>query len=211
MEQQINEQEKQKLAQDMLNTIKEEETVNQLENAVKDNIIYFTCKEQDFRIRRINYKEQEAVEKEKRKKYLELISDPTSLFRQQWVDKYKEKGIDLDKMDGEIVKIQANLEQKLLSMVGIDDVKIIEQIKTEVEEFKNKIYEISVKKADYLGFSIEDQLRTHVLQIIMSKVLEKKEGENWITCFKTFEDFQKCEDNELMTKAFYWLSMSIEG
>ena len=96
-------------------------------------------------------------------------------------------------------------------MVKIEDIKAIEKIKNEITALRRKMWDINVEKTDLLQHSIEDQLLLSVNEYTTYLVLERKEKDKWVKNFDTYEDFQKCTDDDLMTRAFEYISNLIYG
>ena len=209
--------EKQQIAKEALKVINELEQSVKLENAIKDNKIEFLVKDIKYRVRKPTPDEQIIGEKERRKKYAELVDDDSYFFRKQWVEKYKKKGIDIDKMDIEIRSLQKEIELLLLRLaksVAPEDIKKLEK---EINKLRNKQYDLSIEKTDLLSYSIEDSLLVYVNSYMTWLVLEKfwkdediKEGDsNWVKVYDKYEDFLNSQNIELINRAFYYINSLI--
>ena len=200
---------KEEIAKESLKALNEiEETVN-LDNIVKDNKIVFKIKEKTYRIRKPNIIEQEEVNKIRRKKHLEYVKDKDMLFRKQWIDIYKQKGIDLHKMDLDVKQLQNEIKALLLRLYKLEDKNSIDAIKKEIEQKRFKQYEISMEKTDLLSHSIEDQLLVYVNSYVTYLVLEEQQEDKWVKVFKDYEEFRNADNTELLNKAFYYINYLI--
>lgn len=207
----MNKNEKIELGKRQLKVLNELEESMATEHIIKNNAIRFKSGDKQFRVRKPNFIERQEVFTIRRKKYLELIQDDSMLFRKQWVDLYKKKDIDIIKMEVEMKNIQAEMEALLLKLVKVDDAKAIGNIKNEITDLRKKMWDINVEKTDLLQHSIEDQLLLFVNSYTSYLMLEVKDGDNWSKYFKTYDDFQNCKDDNLITKVFDYMSHLIYG
>jgi len=182
-----------------------EESVR-MENIVKDNKIEFKSGDKNYRIRKPNLEEQQEIDDVRRKKYLELMRDDSYLFRKQWVKEYKKKGIDIDKMDNDI-KLKGNkIKELLLKLATLNDKKLIGELKDQILKLRDEQYLLNMEKTDLLSYSIEDQLMIYVNSYTACVILERKEKDKWVKQFKDYDEFQKCEDMDLINNIFYFLN-----
>ena len=202
-------EEKITFAKEGLKAINDIETELQVENIIKDNKIEFSIKNKNYRVRIPTNKEQEKISKFRRKTYINFIEDDSYLFRKQWIEKYKKKGINIEEMDNQIAKIQANVKALLLDLAKTSESKAIKILKDEILKLRDKQYRLSVEKTDLLFHSIEDQLTIKVNSYTLFTILEKKEEDNWIKCFEDYEKFENSDDIELTSKGMYYLNYLI--
>lgn len=196
-------------ARNLLAIMKDLEQTADIENMLKDNIIVFKIREENYRVRKPTSIEQLEVEEFRRKKYLDLIKDSTYMFRKQWIEIYKEKGIDIDKMDHEMVEIQNDINQLFLRLAKTESKNDIEKLKTDIINKKKRQAEISVEKSNLLNYSIEDQLLVAINSFYSFVVLEKVSENQWTKVFKTHKEFMESNDTELINKTFYYINFLI--
>jgi len=203
-----NEQKKEKVqvANEALKALQEWEQSLKAENLIKDNTIKFKVKDVDYRVRLPDSDEQQILEEQQRRKYLELVKDDSFLFRKQWIEQYKKKGIDIDKMEQEIKTLDSEIKKLLLKLAQTQDKKGIKELKEDINKLRDKQYQIVIEKTNLLGYSIEDQLQIHVNSYTAFLVLEKKVENKWIKCFEKYEDFMNCKDVELINQTFGFLN-----
>jgi len=227
-------EEKIPIAKEVIKALQELEESVQLENIIKDNKIEFTIEKEDeekkitkikYRVRKPEFTEQEEINKQKRKKYLELMEDDSYLFRKQWVKKYLKKGIDINKMEEDMLKLQSEIKSLLLKLAPLTESKGIETLKNEIMKLREKQEELNREKVDLMVNSIEDQMlifaNNYTAYLVLEKLElheEKKEhviinDNKWVKYFKDYKEFEVCEDWTLINKLFYCLNhlLYIEG
>lgn len=202
-------QEKLMMAKEALKVMKELEDSVKLENIVKDNKIEFKSGDKTFRVRKPNLTEQQEVDDTRRKKYLELVRDDSYLFKKQWVETYKKKGVDIDKMETDIKRIEDETRRLLLRLAKTADKKGIGELKDQILKSRDEQYVLSIEKTDLLSYSIEDQTFIHAKSYTAYLILERKENDKWVKHFKDFEEFQNSEDQDLIGKLFYYYDVLI--
>ncbi len=207
---------KREIAEKLLKTINELDMGSAVERKIKDNKIIFKVAGKIYRVRRPTYQEQMDSEKFRRTKYVELVNDKSMLFKKQWAKKYKEKGIDLDKMDIDVIALQNKVESIMLRLAKSQNDKDVKKLRDEIVELRTKQAMLSVEKTDLLSYSIEDQLMIAVNSYYAYLLLEKpaeineddKEVEDgkWIRVFDKYEDFTISQDSDLITKTYRYVS-----
>jgi len=200
---------KREMAQKLLKTINELDMGNEVERKIKDNKIVFKVAGKIYRVRRPTYEEQMKSEKFRRTKYVELVNDKSMLFRKQWTAKYKEKGIDLDKMDVDVVTLQNKIESIMLRLAKTQNEKDVKKLRDEIVELRTNQAMISVEKTDLLSYSIEDQLMIAVNSYYAYLLLEKPEedkDDKWIRVFDKYEEFTNSQDTDLINKTYRHVS-----
>ena len=206
MEEKKQKIEKQQLAKEGMKAISEIEESMKLENLIKDNAVEFKSGEITYRIRKPNYTEQQEIDTERRKKYIKFVSDDSYLFRKQWIEKYKKKGIDINKMSNDILKLQDEVKSLLLRLAKTSTPSSVEQLKKEITRLRDKQYSLSIEKTDLLSFSIEDQLTIFVNGYATYVVLEKKEKDKFVKVYKDYTAFCSSSDSDLIGKSFYYIN-----
>lgn len=203
--------EKHLMAKEGMKAISELEETLKMENVIKDNKIVFKSGDKSFRVRKPNLSEQQEIDSIRRKKYMELVRDDSFMFKKQWIEIYKKKGVDINKMDDDIKRIQDDLRSLLLKLAKTSEPKSVKLLTDEVRKIKDKSYDLSIEKTDLLVYSIEDQLLLHVNSYVTYVVLETKKEDKWVKYFNSYEDFEKSKDDELVGKAFYFINELMYG
>jgi len=199
------------LAKEGLEAIRKIEQEIQFENIIKDNKIEFQIEDKVYRVRKINSLEEQELEKNRRIRYTSLVLDNTYLFKKEWVGKYLEKGIDIIKKEKKIRANQYEIETLLLKLAKTADPKNIDVLTKSIDKLKNEQFEISIELTNLLQYCVETQLSNFVISYTAYLVLEEKNNENWNRVFKSFEEFDKSENNTLIGKALYYVNFLIYG
>ncbi len=192
------------------------EKMNELENSekaekiIQNNQIFFTLKKVKYKVRKATYSEQLEVEEFRRKEYLRLVQDDTYKFRKQWIEIYKNKGIDIEKKEKEISECQHEINTIMLKLAQTDNKTNVEKLKTEIYELRSKQAVVHMEKMDLLSYSIEDQLSLFVNSYYAYLVLETEiEKDKWVKVFTNYKGFKDSKDSDLITKTFYYVNFLI--
>jgi len=202
---------REELAKEGLEAIRKIEQENQFENIIKDNKIEFQIDDKVYRVRKLTSLEEQELEKQRRIKYTALVLDNSYLFKKEWVAKYLEKGIDLDKKEKKIRANQYEIETLLLKLAKTSDPKNIDVLTESINKLKDEQFEISIEVTNLLQYCVESQLSNFVISYTTYVVLEVKDNENWNKVFKSYEEFDKSENNLLIGKALYFVNYLIYG
>lgn len=200
---------KMQIAKEGIKALNELEEQIQLEEIIKDNRIEFKLDNKTFRIKKPNIEMQQKVGAYRRKKYIEFVSDDTYLFRKQWIEKYKAKGIDIEKMEHKINELQSEIKNLLLKLAQTKDPKAIKELKAEITKLREEQFKVNIEKTDYLAHSIEEQLTIQINLYSIFLMLEVNQNNEWVRYFKTYKDFENSDDNVLINKAIYYSNMLI--
>jgi len=192
------------MAKDALKAMQELEDSVRLEDIVKDNKIEFKSGDKTFRVRKPNLEEQQEIDDVRRKKYLELVRDDSYLFKKQWIETYKKKGVDIGKIETDMKRIEDEIRRLLLRLAKTTDKKGVGELKDQIVKSRDELYVLSIEKTDLLSYSIEDQTYIHAKSYTAYLILERKEKDKWTKHFEDFDKFQKSEDLDLIGKLFYY-------
>jgi hypothetical protein len=188
--------------------VKEMEADNELskvEELIKHNKITFEYKEKKYRVRLLNLAEKEELDMLRRKKFGQLMKDKDIFMEKDLIIQYKNRGIDIEKDIVEnIKKISAEefeLQIKLGESISKNENEIIlKNYKDQIEQLRFQRNVLNTQKTLLLTYSLECALESYVYQIITYLSSEISTEEGWTRAFKTLEDFQKYEDEQLIGK-----------
>ena len=205
---------KREIAQRLMKSLNEIDMGSEVERKIKDNKIVFKVAGKLYRVRRPTYEEQMKSEKFRRTKYIELVNDKSMLFRKQWTAKYKEKGIDLNKMDVDVATLQNKIESIMLRLAKTQNEGDVKKLRDEILDLRTEQTMISVEKTDLLSYSIEDQLMIAVNSYYAYLLLEKPETDEkvteedgkWVRVFGKYEEFTTSQETELINKTYRYVS-----
>ena len=133
------------------------------------------------------------------------MKDKDVLLEKDLIIQYKERGINIDELDDQIKKLNAeelDLQVKLGEAISKNEGEaILKTYKEQIEELRSKKQIILTQKNLLLAFSLENALLNFVAQIITYLSLDVLEDEKWIRAFNSLEAFQTYEGEELINKA----------
>lgn len=179
--------------------------LSKIEELIKDNKITFEYKDKQYRVRLLNLAEKEELDTLRRKKFGQLMKDTDIFFEKDLIIQYKERGVNIDELDEQIKKIDAeelDIQLKLGEAISKNEGEtILGAYKDQIIELRMKKQIIHTQKNLLLEFSLENSLLNYVAQIITYLSLEKFENDKWQRAFTTLEEFQTYEDEQLINKA----------
>lgn len=180
-------------------------TLSKAEELIKDNKIEFEYKENKYRVRLLNLKEKEELELLRRRKFGQLIQDKDILMTKDLRESLKQRGINLDEVDSQINKLDAEYRQVSLQLGEAlsknEGDTILKAYAETLEELKTNRDTLVTQKVLLLNDSLENHLESYVYQGITYLSLEKKVEEKWVKAFASFDEFQTYEDEALINKA----------
>lgn len=177
-----------------------------VEDAIKNNSASFEFEGVIYRAVKPNYKQKQDVYKERVKKFTELLKDMAYSLERDLKKTYLARGIDLDGMITKITALEKeknNLQYKLgeaLKNSASDNDCII--FKKEIERVTAEQQTVAIDRNSYLEFSVENQVLIYMYSYMTYLVSEKKEGDNWVKAFNTFDDFLAGNESLINQLAF---------
>jgi len=195
----------QESAQNLLNKIKEEGNILEAQELVEDNNIEFEHNDKRYRVRLLNRREREELNRLRLQRFGQLIKDKNVLLEPDLIKVYKERGIDIDKIDEEMRRLDAEI---LNIRLQLGEALSKNQEESSLNAYKDSIVALTEKKQIYLiqksqmlSMSLENQLLSYVAELITYLTLEILVSEEWVRVFKTYEEYLGCKDDILIDKA----------
>ena len=192
---------REELAKDITKKLDEIANMDKLSEMIKDNKIYFELDKKEYRVRKPTFKEKNQIERLRSLKKMELIKDQAFKFRRQWIDIYKEQGIDLDKLEKEIEEINLQIEDVKLKIGGTESIEAKKRLSEDIQDLKLKRNKLIIEQTDYLEYSIEDILTEFSNISLVVQVLEVKDNDKWIKVFKDYDDLMNSDNQKLVALA----------
>jgi uncharacterized protein YbcC (UPF0753/DUF2309 family) len=198
-----------KYAQEVANKLKEIGELEDIKNLVVDGKVEWDNNNETYRVRKPTQREKKEVERLRNEKYIELLKNNKYLFRDQLIEIYKEKDIDIKAMDDSILanqKQQMNLEERLAT---ITDKQTVDLLEKEIHGLRITQSLIKEEKGELLKYCIEQQLINFMNEYFSYLLFEKSVNGNWVRVFSSYDDFLNADgdSNELLiTQAVYYLS-----
>ena len=175
-----------------------------MDGLIKDNTIPFEVEDKKYRVRLLTTQEQNKIQQLRRKKYTELMMDDSYMFKKQWIEIYLKKGIDISAMENKIKLHQAEINNNYIRLAETTNEAMIENFKNEIQALSDKIYALNNEMHGLLGMSIENSLEVYLAEESLVRMFEIQEQETWKPVFASYEEYQKCEDMNLLTNGFYY-------
>jgi hypothetical protein len=176
-----------------------------VEELVKENKISFIHNEKKYRVRLLNLEDKEELDMLRRKKFGQLLKDKDILFEKDLIVAYKDKGIDIEmEIDDKFRKLVAeefNLQIQLGEAISKNEGEtILKNYKEQIEQLRSQKNILNTQRTLLLTYSLENALESFVYQVITYLASEIQMDEKWIKVFKSLEEFQRCEDEKLISK-----------
>jgi len=195
----------QESAQILLNKIKEEGNLLEAQDLVADNQIEFDHNDKKYRVRLLNRKEREELNRLRLQKFGQLITNKDVLLEADLIKVYKERGIDIEKIDEEIKRLDAEL---LNTRIQLGEALSKNNSESALKGYGEAIDTILEQKQTYmlqktqmLTMSLENQLLSYVAELITYLTLDVFENDKWARLFKNYDEYMNYKDDKLIDKA----------
>lgn len=191
--------------QKIIDKLNEDRDIAQLEDLLHSNIKEFELNDKKYRVRLMSLKEKEELHFLRLQKFGELFKNENILLEKDLITIYQKRGIDIDglndsltKLDFEMINVQKNLGKAIAEN---NSEVTLKSYKDKYDVLKKERDIVQFQKDDLLQYSLENQLLSAVSEYVTYLTLDIYNKDKWSRLFKTFEEFQNCEDNELINKA----------
>lgn len=193
-------------AANLLKSIKEKSNIDNIEEMIKDNVIYFDYKGEKYRVRLLNQGEKAELHMLESKKFGELIRQKNILFKREMMEDLKKREvIDIIELEDEQKKLIA--EEKSLNMKLGEALSknsgdaVLKTLEEQIKTIENKIQILTIQINTFLEFTLENIFFEYLAKIITMLSLEKLVNEKWERVFKTVEAFEEYTDEDFLIKA----------
>ena len=184
--------------------------MSEIEALVKSNEQEFEIGGVQYRVKKANYKQKQEAYKKRLEKYMELLKDPNYMLENGLKKVYLDKGIDIDAID---TKISNKGKRRNDLMLQLGEALKNNSPDTDLQVFKDEIVTLnldiqalSIQKTSYLEYSIEQQTMIYTISYLTFLILEKKDGDNWVRCWNTFDEFENASET-ILNKATYYVTL----
>jgi len=183
----------------------------QLTADIKNNKKEFEVKDIKYRVHKPTNAEGLQVRKARTKKYIELLKDDTYMLREQLIDLYKGKGVDIEQLEADIKEISLQIEdiQEKVAPIPTESKEIISNYEQQVKDLIQKQSEISIRLSELLEYSVENEILEFSNLFLIYSVLEKSKDDKWVKCFDNYDAFLNSDNEALILEATYNLSMLV--
>ena len=191
-------------AEGLVDKMSKEKNLSDVEEMIKDNKVLISYKDKQYRIKLLGVREKEELNQLKLKKFGQLIKDKDILLEKDLIQQYKDRGMEFDKSDEEIKKLNAE-ERDCYIQLGEAISKnsgdtVLKTFEDKIKELQYKKRVLDTQRTLLLQYSLENQLEEYVMKGITYLATEVELENKWVRAFPLLEDFLMCEDEELIVK-----------
>lgn len=188
---------REKVTKQILSNLQQDKELAKFQELVKNNKIEFKIKDKTYRVRKMLLSEKEELLEQKAVKFGELLSKPNWKFREQIIEECRNKGYGLDKIDKEISRILAEIENISEKLGKTGDTHQREPLEKEITTLEYEQALIYNKKTQLFQYSIEDYLEFYVKSYLGYLVTEVKANNKWERVFKNYKEFSDSDNYDL--------------
>jgi hypothetical protein len=176
-----------------------------VEEFISNNELRFELNKIEYKVTKPTFKQRQLLSNERIKKYSQLLSAKDELnnyiykTEKDLTKEYKERGIDIDAM---VTRFNALDMKKKDYQIKLGKLLSEKKPEAELNLLKNEIISIEKEqsqliqeKTALLEPCLETQLLVYLYSYLAFLITDKKEGDNWVKAFKTFEEFENTDLN----------------
>ena len=196
--------------EDMTTKMKDLLNLTELESVLNSNEKEFEVDGVTYRVIRPTHKQRQEAYQKRITKYSELLKDKNYMLESDLKKLYDSRGIDTDEML-KTIKTKSDRRDKLMIQLGealttnASDTEL-NSFKDEISILNSEIQDISIKRTMLFEVSLEQQVLIHTISYLTFLIVEKKDGENWIKAWNTYEEFENCSD-KLINRSTYYVTL----
>ena len=205
----MKEKSKEKLEKEVSQKLQQLNAKEKLEEIIKDNKIEFKIKDTKYRVHKPTQGETFILQKARNKKFLALLQDDSYILKEQLLEIYKKKGIDIEGMELEIKDIGYSIEDVQVKLDATTDKELIKTLKSEINDLFAKQGKIAVRISELLEPCIENSLIEFANLYMVYSVVEKVEDNKWVKVFDSYKKFLESDNEELILEATANLSLIV--
>jgi len=189
--------------EEQLKTIKEqiktETDLNEIEDFLSKNSVEFEHDEVVYKINKPTYKQKNEAYQKKVERFTELLNDDKYKLEDDLKRTYKRKGVDIDAMITQKKQLETKKNNYMLKIGALlkakSDEKDLLVYREEIAKINEDMLSLTMKVNSLLEFSLENQVLISIYAYLTYIVTEKKEGDNWVKAWNSFDDFQNCSSD----------------
>ena len=182
--------------------VREMESESLRADLIIDNRIIFACDNKPHKVRMPNQLEiLQAIEK-KNEYEIMLLNRENTLTLKQLKKKLKEKDIDIDGMNKELIKLEDKILKVYEKLVKRhdDDKEGIEKDKKEIDVIKKEKDEVIDEISKRISPAIDIQAENYYVSYLTSVCAEKNEDDDnvkWVRVWASFDEYLKETNTDL--------------
>ena len=178
-----------------------------MEKVLQNNAFEFEHEEIKYRVKKPTFEQKQDTNTRRIKKHMELLKHPDFVLEEELRRIYKIKGVDINKIDEQMLALEKKKESYYLKLgQAIKEKKAKNEweiYKKEIQDIQGQQQELSIRKTSYLELSIEHQVTIFVYSYLTYLISEKLDGDKWISVWNSYEDFIREDSNKINKITFY--------
>jgi hypothetical protein len=191
----------------ILDEMQETYQVDRVAELIKDNKIEFEFEGNQYRVRLLNAKEKDELDMIRRRRFGQLLKDKDILLEKDLIIAYQEKGINIEEIDEQIKKLNAELGTQNYklgeALVKTPGDTILKTYKIEIVSLTYRLDELNIQRNHLLEYSLENHLQIFIAQAISYLCLDIKLEDKWIRAFKNLDTFMSQDDKLINLVGLY--------
>lgn len=192
------------MAKSFLDRLNKLSAMDDTELNIKDNKIYFKHNDVQYRIRKPVYKEKKAIDQTRIAAYNQCLLSKVP-FEKQLIESLKINGEDVSKIEKTILDLETKKKTLYIELATETDDATVEALQSDIYTLSVEQVSLSVQKSRLLSASLEYQVWAAVVEMCVFLLLEKEQDDQFVKVFDKREDFDNCQDVDLIEKASYLL------
>lgn len=185
-----------------------------IENMLQKKEMEFDFDNVRYKVAQPTFDQKQEANKERVKKYMELLKDPTFLMEEDLIKLYAARGINVKQLDIDTQALEKKREDIMVQLgEAIKNDKPDSDLlvfKTEIEALNTELQTLAMKKIMYLESSVESQVMIHTYTYFGFLCTMKKDGENWVRAFNSMEEY-KSIPSDLMNLIVFYTSFMVRN
>jgi len=210
MAEEIKDLQKEQEINEVQKKINEVLNLGEIEDLIKSNEKIFEVNNITYRVRKPTFKQRQEAYKKRIEKFTELLQNDKYVLESDLKTSYLKRNIDIDAMTRSIQNKMNNRDSLMLKLGEMIKNKVaeneLETVKNEVQALNKEIQRLSIQKTNLLEFCIENQVAIYTYSYLTFLLAEKKEGDNWVRVWNTWEEFEN-EKEGLINRFSYYVTM----
>ena len=184
--------------------------LSEIEELIKSNEKIVEIDGVTYKVGRPTFRQKQEVYKKRIEKFTELLQNDKYILEADLKASYLKRNINIDEMTNKIMNLIKRRDDLMLKLGeaiknGAPDPDLT-QYENQIKELSQEISLDTMKKTILLEFCIENQVLIYIYSYLTFILAEKKEGENWVKVWNTWEDFQN-DNSNLGNKLSYYVTM----
>ncbi len=192
----------------------------EIEEIMKSNEFEFEFRGVKYKVKKPTFGQKQETQSKKTEKEIELIQikDDNDNYkyksREELIKIYKDRGIDIDELDSTFVSLERKKNDLQIKLgKGLKEKKSKKELELyhdEIEKIDILQQEVSIKKAQLLISSTENQLEIFIYSYLTYLIAEKLVEDKWVKVWSSYDEFQKTS-GAIVDKISYYTVLIVQN